>query len=74
MPDLITTQGLTKRFGGLVAVDGVGLRIQEGQVTGVMGPNGSGKTTLFNLLSGLFSPSAGQINFGGGRHHQSGSS
>lgn len=65
MSDLITTQGLTKRFGGLVAVDEVGLRIQEGQVAGVMGPNGSGKTTLFNLLSGLFSPSAGQIRFGG---------
>lgn len=65
MPDLITTQDLTKRFDGLVAVDGVELRIQEGQVAGVMGPNGSGKTTLFNLLSGLFSPSAGQISFGG---------
>ena len=65
MSDLITTQGLTKRFGGLVAVDEVELRIREGQVAGVMGPNGSGKTTLFNLLSGLFSPSAGQIDFGG---------
>jgi branched-chain amino acid transport system ATP-binding protein len=65
MSDLITTQGLTKRFGGLVAVNEVGLRIQEGEIAGVMGPNGSGKTTLFNLLSGLFSPSAGQINFAG---------
>jgi branched-chain amino acid transport system ATP-binding protein len=65
MADLISTKGLTKRFGGLVAVDGVELRIQEGQVAGVMGPNGSGKTTLFNLLSGLFRPSDGQILFQG---------
>ncbi len=46
-----------------MAVDGVELRIREGQVAGVMGPNGSGKTTLFNLLSGLFRPSDGQILF-----------
>lgn len=65
MSDLISTKGLTKRFEGLVAVDGVELRIQEGQVAGVMGPNGSGKTTLFNLLSGLFHPSEGQILFQG---------
>ncbi len=65
MAELLSTQGLTKRFGGLVAVDGVELKIEEGQVTGVMGPNGSGKTTLFNLLSGLFSPSDGKILFKG---------
>jgi branched-chain amino acid transport system ATP-binding protein len=65
MSDLISTKGLTKRFGGLVAVDGVEFLIQEGQVAGVMGPNGSGKTTLFNLLSGLFSPSEVEIHFKG---------
>ncbi len=65
MSDLISTKDLTKRFGSLVAVDGVRFRVREGEAAGVMGPNGSGKTTLFNLLSGLFSPSSGEIFFDG---------
>ncbi|MHB1005565.1 MAG: ABC transporter ATP-binding protein [Chloroflexota bacterium] len=63
MADLIATQGLTKRFGGLTAVNHVNFAVQEGQVAGVIGPNGSGKTTLFNLLSGFFSPTEGTITF-----------
>jgi branched-chain amino acid transport system ATP-binding protein len=65
MSDLITTQGLTKRFDGLVAVDHVNFRVQEGQIAGVIGPNGSGKTTLFNLLSGFLPSSEGSISFQG---------
>ena len=65
MSDLITTQGLTKSFDGLVAVDHVNFRVQEGQIAGVIGPNGSGKTTLFNLLSGFLPPSEGSISFQG---------
>jgi len=65
MVDLISTQDLTKRFDGLVAVNQVNFSLQEGQVAGIIGPNGSGKTTLFNLLSGFFPPSAGKITFCG---------
>jgi branched-chain amino acid transport system ATP-binding protein len=63
--DLIATKGLTKRFGGLTAVNQVDFAVEEGQVAGVIGPNGSGKTTLFNLLSGFFPPSEGTITFHG---------
>jgi branched-chain amino acid transport system ATP-binding protein len=59
--------GLTKRFGELTAVDDVSLSIPEGEVTAIIGPNGAGKTTPFNLLSGKFRPSAGQIRFSGER-------
>ena len=65
MSDLISTQNLTKRFDGLVAVNQVNFSLQEGQVAGIIGPNGSGKTTLFNLLSGFFPPNAGKITFCG---------
>ena len=58
---------LTKRFGGLVALDAVSLRVRAGEAVGVIGPNGAGKSTLFNCLSGLASPDAGTIIFGGRR-------
>ncbi len=62
---LLSTQGLTRRYAGLVAVDGVSLSIPQGGIHAVIGPNGAGKTTLFNLLTGLVVPSAGSISFGG---------
>jgi len=62
---LLATRGLTRRYAGLVAVDGVDLAVPDGGVHAVIGPNGAGKTTLFNLLSGLVAPSAGGIRFGG---------
>lgn len=65
MAELIKTKGITKRFGGLVAVNNVDFQVDEGQVAGVIGPNGSGKTTLFNLISGYFPPSDGTITFQG---------
>jgi branched-chain amino acid transport system ATP-binding protein len=62
---ILDVRGLTKRFGGLVAVDDVSLQVPEGHVYGVLGPNGAGKTTFFNLLSGVFRPDAGDIVFTG---------
>lgn len=57
--------GVTKRFGGLVAVDAVDLSIRDGETVGLIGPNGSGKTTLFNCIAGFYRPDAGSITFRG---------
>ncbi|MEJ5298104.1 MAG: ABC transporter ATP-binding protein [Armatimonadota bacterium] len=57
----LETRGLTKRFGGLVAVDSLDLVLPEGGLVGLIGPNGAGKTTVFNLVSGLYAPDAGSI-------------
>jgi ABC-type branched-subunit amino acid transport system ATPase component len=66
-PRLLQVTGLTVRFGGLVALDGVDVVVAEGETVGVIGPNGSGKTTLFNALTGLVAPAAGEIVFLGRR-------
>jgi branched-chain amino acid transport system ATP-binding protein len=60
---LLETKKLTKRFGGLVAVNGVDLSVEEGKITALIGPNGSGKTTYFNLLTGIYPPNEGEIFF-----------
>ena len=62
---LFSAKGLCKRFGGVQAVDHVDLSIHEGQVIGLIGPNGAGKTSCFNLITGLYSPDAGQFSFQG---------
>jgi branched-chain amino acid transport system ATP-binding protein len=62
---LLCLQGVTRRYGGLVAVDNIDLEVVEGGVTAVIGPNGAGKTTLFNLISGFQTPNAGRILFAG---------
>ena len=62
---LLTIEHVTKKFGGLVAVDDVSLTIEEGEVLGLIGPNGAGKTTLFNSISGTHIPDRGQIIFNG---------
>jgi branched-chain amino acid transport system ATP-binding protein len=62
---LLTLTGITKRFGGLIAVDAVDLDVEQDGVTAVIGPNGAGKTTLFNLISGFRSPDAGRVVFAG---------
>jgi branched-chain amino acid transport system ATP-binding protein len=58
---IIEAKGLSRIFGGLVAVDGYALRLAEGDLVGLIGPNGAGKTTAFNLLTGVLKPSAGTI-------------
>ncbi len=62
---ILTTEALSKKFGGLVAVDQVSLSFGTGTVHAVIGPNGAGKTTLINLLSGELRPSSGRIHFQG---------
>lgn len=62
---LLQVDGVTRRFGGLVAVDQVSLELKAGELLGVIGPNGAGKSTLFNLLTGVLPPTAGQIRFAG---------
>jgi ABC-type branched-subunit amino acid transport system ATPase component len=62
---LLEVKGVTKRFGGVVALDNVSLSVMKGAVHGIIGPNGSGKTTLFNVLSGLLVPESGSVLFKG---------
>jgi branched-chain amino acid transport system ATP-binding protein len=62
---ILRIEGLTKRFGGLTAVDNLSYTLAGGRVHAIIGPNGAGKTTLFNLISGLITPDAGHIFFGG---------
>ena len=62
---ILETKGLTKAFGGLVAVDNVDLAIEPGRITAIIGPNGAGKTSLFNLIAGVYRPTSGDIIFNG---------
>jgi ABC-2 type transport system ATP-binding protein len=64
---VVVAAGLTKRFGSLVAVDGVDLEVAPGRIVGLLGPNGSGKTTLIRLLLGLLRPEAGRVEVLGRR-------
>ena len=64
---ILTAHGVTKNFGGLVAVNSVDFTIPTGSIVSLIGPNGAGKTTFFNIIAGLYKPSAGTITFRGGR-------
>jgi branched-chain amino acid transport system ATP-binding protein len=64
---LLEIQDLTKQFGGLVAVDQVDLEVNEGEILGLIGPNGAGKTTIFNMITGIYPPTDGEIFFQGER-------
>ena len=62
---LLEARNLTRRFGGIVALDGVSFDVPQGEIVGLIGPNGAGKTTLFNLVTRLYSPDEGDIEFEG---------
>jgi branched-chain amino acid transport system ATP-binding protein len=62
---ILETQGLTKIFGGLVAVNEVSFKVPQGGIVSIIGPNGAGKTTFFNMLTGLYKPSFGKVLFDG---------
>jgi len=63
---MLSLRGLTRRFGGLTAVDAIDLDLAKGELISIIGPNGAGKTTLFNLVTGLDRPDAGHVSFEGG--------
>ena len=62
---LLSVRDVTRRFGGIVAIDEVSLEVEQGQIVGLIGPNGAGKTTLFNVITRLYRPDAGELEFAG---------
>jgi branched-chain amino acid transport system ATP-binding protein len=65
MAAVLELKGLTRRFGGVTAVDDLALSVNEGELISIIGPNGAGKTTVFNLVTGLDAPDGGTVTFGG---------
>ena len=64
---LLSLESVTMRFGGLTAVDSLDLHVDEGEILGLIGPNGAGKTTVFNMVTGVYTPTSGDITFDGTR-------
>jgi len=64
---LLEVDGITLRFGGVVALDNVSFNLYEGEILGLIGPNGAGKTTCFNAITGVFPPTSGEVRFRGER-------
>ncbi len=64
MNGLLRARGVAKRFGGIMALDDVDVRLGEGELAGIIGPNGSGKTTLFNIITGIYKPDRGRVFLG----------
>ena len=62
---LLSVRNLTRRFGGVVALEDVSFEVEPGEIVGLIGPNGAGKTTAFNVISGLYRPDAGDVVFDG---------
>jgi branched-chain amino acid transport system ATP-binding protein len=62
---LLSLRNVTRRFGGIVALDGVSFDVPEGQIVGLIGPNGAGKTTAFNVITRLYTPDEGEVEFAG---------
>ncbi|HEY8368079.1 MAG TPA: ATP-binding cassette domain-containing protein, partial [Thermodesulfobacteriota bacterium] len=65
MSEPLVVSGIVKRFGGVVALNGVSLTVASGELVGLIGPNGSGKTTLLNVISGFYAPDQGTIRYRG---------
>ena len=61
---ILKLEGLSKRFGGVSALEGVSFFVEEGKIIGLIGPNGAGKTTLFNCITGISAPDQGTVHFG----------
>ena len=66
MTAILEAQGITKQFGGLTAVNNIDFVIEQGSISSLIGPNGAGKTTFFNMITGLYMPTSGQLVFNGG--------
>ena len=64
---ILELKDVTKKFGGLTAVDGVNLKIEENQISALIGPNGAGKTTVFNMITGAYQVTSGDVLFYGGK-------
>jgi branched-chain amino acid transport system ATP-binding protein len=62
---LLEATGLTRRFGGVSALESLDLEVGPGEIIGLIGPNGSGKTTFFNVVTGVYPATAGRVTFGG---------
>ena len=62
---LLRVDGLIKKFGELKALDGFSITVEKGRIVGLAGPNGSGKTTVINIISGIYKPDGGSIEFDG---------
>jgi branched-chain amino acid transport system ATP-binding protein len=65
MAPLLTVENVTRRFGGIVALDDVSIEVEPGEIAGLIGPNGAGKTTLFNVITRLYKPQSGDLRFDG---------
>ena len=65
MKTMLELKNVTQRFGGLVAVDNVSIRVDEQEIVGLIGPNGAGKTTTFNCITGVYNPTEGKVFFEG---------
>ena len=68
---LLEFKHVTMRFGGVTALDDVSIHVNEGEIAALIGPNGAGKTTVFNVLTGVYAPTEGHVEFNGqiGRAH-----
>ena len=65
MSEILRCENLSKRYGGILALNNVNLSVESGKIVGILGPNGSGKTTLIKLINGLLTPTSGEIYIDG---------